>query len=1070
MTSANLDPSTPSGLQANVIGFAIRFRGIVVALALVLVGYGVLSVVRAKYDVFPEFAPPQVGIQTEAPGLTPEQIEVLVTQPIENAINGVPGVQALRSTSIQGLSAITVLFAPGSDIYRDRQVVAERLAVAAQQLPSGTQPPAMTPLTSSTSTILVAGLTSDKSSLMDLRTIADWTLRLRLLAVPGVAKVAVFGGDLRSLQVQVHPEQLIRYNLTLDDVLTAAKKSTGVRGAGFIDTANQRIVFQTEGQSLKAEDVAHTVLLNQGASNVLLGDVADVVYAPEPPIGGATIMGKPGVILDIAGQYGANTVEVTQRVEDALAALRPGLDKAGIVLHGDLFRPANFIDTATNNVRASLVLGGILVIVVLFLFLFDLRTAAIACTAIPLSLLAAVIVLNTLGHSLNTMTLGGLAIAIGEVVDDAVIGVENIVRRLRENGHLPNPRSTALVVLDASLEVRGAVIYATFAVILVFLPVLTLPGLAGAFFAPLGMAYIFAILASLAVALTVTPALSTLLLSGRGRRGDGAGAAAHDRDPPVVRWTRGRYERILRGIAIHPRIAITAALAFTLVGCAALPFFGSAFLPELKEGHFILHMSAVPGTSIAESERLGALVTKALTTLPVVRSVAQRIGRAEKADDTWGTHYSEFEVDLKPGLSGDEAEGAQAHVRKALAGFPGVNFAVKPFLTERVEESLSGYTAAVIVNIFGDDLDTLDHVAREVARTVGGIQGATEVQLQSPPGMPQLTIRLRKKDVERWGFDAVDILDLVRTAYQGDVVGQSYDGNRVFNVITVLDPESRNSITKVGDLPLRAPSGSYVLLKQIAEIYETAGRYQVSHLGGRRLQTVTANVAGRDVASFVKDAQAAVSANVELPSGVYVEFAGSAQAQAQSRRDLLIHSSIAAIGVVLLLSIVTRNWRNLLLVLVNLPFALVGGVLAVFATGGVLSLGSMVGFVTLFGITLRNSIMMISHYEHLVETDGMPWGLEAAIKGAGDRLTPILMTSLVTALGLLPLAIGMGDPGREIEGPMALVILGGLLTSMVLNLLILPTLALRFGRFEPSSDELGGNAPALVKTYQTAGE
>jgi CzcA family heavy metal efflux pump len=1068
MTLPNLGHSTPSGLQASVIGFAIRFRGIVVALAFMLVGYGVLSVVRAKYDVFPEFAPPQVGIQTEAPGLTPEQIEVLVTQPIENAISGVPGVQSLRSTSIQGLSAITVIFAPGSDIYRDRQVVAERLAVAAQQLPGGTQPPAMTPLTSSTSTILVAGLTSDKHSLMDLRTIADWTLRLRLLAVPGVAKVAVFGGDLRSLQVQVHPDQLIRYNLTLDDVLTAAKKATGVRGAGFIDTTNQRIVFQTEGQSLKAEDVAHTVLLNQGASSVLLGDVAEVVYAPEPPIGGATIMGQPGVMLNISGQYGANTVEVTQRVEEALASLRPGLEKAGIKFHADLFRPANFIDTATNNVRESLILGGILVIVVLFLFLFDLRTAAIACTAIPLSLLAAVIILSTLGESLNTMTLGGLAIAIGEVVDDAVIGVENIVRRLRENGRLPIPRPIARVVLDASLEVRGAVIYATFAVVLVFLPVLTLPGLAGRFFAPLGTAYIFAILASLVVALTVTPALSMLLLTGRRRQGEGAGETAHDREPPVVRFTRGRYERILRGIAIHPRTAIAAALAFTLAGCAALPFFGSAFLPELKEGHFILHMSAVPGTSIAESERLGALVTKALTALPVVRSVAQRIGRAEKADDTWGTHYSEFEVDLKPGLSGDEAEGAQADVRKALVEFPGVNFAVKPFLTERVEESLSGYTAAVIVNIFGDDLDTLDHVAREVARTVGAIQGATEVQLQSPPGMPQLTIRLRKKDVERWGFDAVDVLDLVRTAYQGDVVGQSYDGNRVFNVITVLDAESRNSITKVGDLALRAPSGSYVLLKQIADIYETAGRYQVSHLGGRRLQTVTANVAGRDVASFVQDAQAAVSANVELPSGVYVEFAGSAQAQAQSRRDLLIHSSIAAIGVVLLLSIVTRNWRNLLLVLVNLPFALVGGVLAVFATGGVLSLGSMVGFVTLFGITLRNSIMMISHYEHLVETDGMPWGLEAAIKGAGDRLTPILMTSLVTALGLLPLAIGMGDPGREIEGPMALVILGGLLTSMALNLLILPTLALRFGRFEPAVDELGGNSPVVANAYPTS--
>jgi len=1066
MTRGNSASSMPPGLQPALIGLAIRFRGITLALALVLIGYGALSVVRAKYDVFPEFAPPQVGVQTEAPGLTPEQVEVLITQPVENAINGVPGIRTMLSSSIQGLSAITVTFDPSSDIYQDRQLVAERLAIAAQQLPAGTQAPALTPLTSSTSTVLVMGLTSDKRSLMDLRTIADWTLRPRLLAVPGVAKVANFGGETRSIQVQVHPDQLIRYNLGLNDVLAAAKKATGIRGAGFIDNPNQRIVFQTDGQSIKADDIARTVLVSEGASSVVLGNVADVVDAPEPPIGGAAIMGHPGVILVISAQLGANTVAVTRRVEEALAGMQPGLEADGVTLNADLFRPADFVDTATRNVRNSLLLGGAFVVVVLFLFLFDLRTAVISCVAIPLSLLAAVIVLGALGVTLNTMTLGGLAIAIGEVVDDAVIDVENIVRRLRENRRALDPRPAARVVLDASLEVRGAVVYATFTVVLVFLPVLTLPGIAGRFFAPLGFAYILAILASLCVALTVTPALSMLLLTGR----DGAGTIARDRDPPIARWTRGRYERLLRGIATRPRTAIATALVFTLAGSAALPFFGGAFLPELKEGHFILHMSAVPGTSIAESQRLGALVTKALTDLPVVRSVAQRIGRAEMADDTWGTHYSEFEVDLRPGLSGEEAEAAQADVRKALSGFPGVNFALKPFLTERVEESLSGYTASVVVNVFGNDLDLLDRLARDVARVLGGISGATEVQLQSPPGMPQLTVRLRKPDLERWGFDAVDVLDLMRAAYQGDVVGQSYEGNRVFNVITVLDAESRNSITKVGSLPLRTPGGTYIRLDQIADIYQSAGRYQVAHLGAQRLQTVTANVAGRDVASFVQEAKTAVAANVPLPAGVYVEFAGSAQAQAQSRQDLLVHSIIAVIGVAMLLSIVTRNWRNLILVLVNLPFALVGGVLAVFATGGMLTLGSMVGFVTLFGITLRNSIMMISHYEHLVEAEGWGWGLDAAVKGAGDRLVPILMTSLVTALGLLPLAIGMGDPGREIEGPMALVILGGLVTSMMLSLLILPTLALRFGRFEPSVDEFAASPPEPKRVQRMAGE
>jgi len=1044
--------SFSSGPQAAAIRLAIRFRGIVIALACVVIAYGLYGLSRARYDVFPEFAPPQVSIQTESVGLTPEQVETLVSRPIEIAINGLPGVKRVQSTSIQGLSVVTVFFDPATDIYRDRQVVGEQLAVAAQQLPKGVQAPAMTPLTSSTGLVLVAGLTSDKHSLMELRTIADWTIRLRLLAVPGVADVGVFGGDVRSLQVQVHPDQLIRYGIGLNEVLAAARTATGVRGAGFMDTPNQRILFQTEGQSPTAAELARTVIVQHGAGVVTLGAIADVVDAPEPPVGAGAVQGKPGVVLNVAEQYGADTVAVTKAVEAALADLRTQLQSQGITLHTDLFRPADFIATALGNIRGSLLLGGALVVVVLFLFLFDLRVAAISCTAIPLSLLAATLVLEHLGYTLNTMTLGGLAIAIGEVVDDAVIGVENAVRRLRENRRLARPRPEAHVILDAAFEVRTAVVYATFAVLLVFLPIIALPGVAGRLFAPLGLAYILAVLASLAVALTVTPALSMALLAGRG---------AQATDPPVVRWTRGGYERLLRGIAQRSRLVMAAAAAFTVVGCAALPFFGGSFIPELKEGHFIVHMSAVPGTSLDQSLRLGAHVADALRRLPEVRSVAQRVGRAALAVDTYGTHYSEFEVDLKP-LGGDAAEQAQADVRKALSGFVGVNFSVKTFLTERIEETLSGYTASVAVNIIGNDLDVLDRKAQEVARVLGGIPGAAEVRVQSPPGMPQLTIHLRKPDLERWGLDAVDVLDLVRAAYQGDVVGQAYQGGTVYNVITLLDPASRNSVTSIGNLPLRTSQGAYVLLKQVADVYEATGRYQVMHLGAQRLQTVTANVAGRAVTAFVQDAKAAVAAKVQFPIGTYVQFTGAAEAQSRSQRDLILNSLIAGVGIVLLLSVVTRGWRNLALVLANLPFALVGGVLAVFATGGMLSLGSMVGFVTLFGITLRNSIMMVSHYERLVEVEGRSWGAETAVEGAADRLVPILMTSLVTALGLLPLAIGMGDPGREIEGPMAVVILGGLLTSMALNLLVLPTLALRFGRFEPARDEFAAPGERLM--------
>ena len=527
----------------------------------------------------------------------------------------------------------------------------------------------MTPLTSSASTVLVVGLTSDQRSLMDLRTIADWTVRRRLLAVPGVAQVSTYGGDVRSLQVQVRPEDLIRFRVSMNDVLAAARKATGVRGAGFVDTVNQRITLQTQGQSLTPEQVERTVLLHEAGASIVLGDVADVVAAPEPPIGAALIDGKPGIMLMIGQQYGANTREVTARAEAALQELRPALEAEQIRLHPDLFRPANFIDTATQSVVHALTIGGGLVIVVLFLFLFDWRTSVISCTAIPLSLITAVLALQWMGETLNTMTLGGLAIAIGEVVDDAVIGVENVVRRLRENRRSTEPRPEARVVLDAILEVRSSVVYATFAVVLVFFPVLALSGVAGRLFGPLGIAYILAVLASLAVALTVTPALSMLLLTGSKRQGWS--------DPPVVRWSRQAYKGMLGRIERFPKLVIATAIALTIAGGAMLPFFGSTFLPDLREGHLILHVAAMPGTSLDESLRIGKLINEALRKVPGVRSVAQHAGRAEAGPDTTGTHSSEFEIDLQLGLSGQEQEAAETRIRAVLANFPGVTLSTQ---------------------------------------------------------------------------------------------------------------------------------------------------------------------------------------------------------------------------------------------------------------------------------------------------------------------------------------------------------------------------------------------------------
>lgn len=1046
----------PSGLQAALVGFSVRLPRVVLTLACALLVFGLFALGRAKYDVFPEFAPPTVVIQTEAPGLDPEQVEVLVTQAIEVAVNGLPGLETLRSSSIQGLSVITAVFRAGSDIDRVRQRVGERLVALTGRLPQGVMPPSMTALTSSTSTVLLVGLTSQTRDDLDLRTVADWTVRQRLLAVPGIAQVSVYGGGVRSLQVQVRPNDLVRFRVGLNDVLAAARKATGVRGAGFVDTANQRVVLRTEGQALDPEVLGRTVLVNEGGASVVLADVATVRAAPEPPISAALIDGKPGVLLMVGAQIGANTLEVTDRVEAALADLKPALTREGIAVRPDLFRPANFIAVANGNVLQALGIGGALVVIVLFVFLADWRTSLISAAAIPLSLVAAVLALMAAGESLNTMTLGGLAIAIGEVVDDAVIGVENVVRRLRERRAAGDPTSSARIVLDAILEVRTAVAYATFAVLLVFLPVLALSGVAGRLFGPLALAYIFAVVASLAVALTVTPALSLLLLGGRA---GGQAAGAHE--PPVMAWSRARYAGLLTRIGRHPRWMMALAVLTTLGGAALLPLLGGTFLPDLKEGHLILHMAGAPGTALQESQRMGVRITDALRAIPGIRAVASQIGRAEAGQDTAGTHYSEIHIDLDQGLDGAAQKAVEARIRALAAGFPGAHFSLKTFLTERIEETVSGFTAPVVVNLIGNDLDRIDSAAKAVARELAEVRGARDVQQVSPAGMPQVNASLRPADLRHWGLDAIEVLESVRTAYQGDVVGQSYVGNAVFNVIVILDERARGRIAGLGELPLRTPGGRYIRLSQVADIYETTGRYQVQHQGAQRVQAVTANVVGQDIGSFVAAAKRKIAKEVRLPEGVYVSFAGSAEAQAQARRDLLLHSGLAGLGIVLLLAVVTGSGANLALVLVNLPFAFVGGVVAVAATGGLLSLGSIVGFVTLFGISLRNTIMMIAHYEHLVVAEGQPWDAATAIRGAADRLVPILMTSLVTGLGLMPLALGAGEPGREIEGPMAIVILGGLVTSTVLNLLVLPGLALRFARFGGEEAKVGAEARPL---------
>ncbi len=1029
---------------AAIIRWSLRFPLVVCALAAMLAVYGVLVLARAKYDVFPEFVPPQAAVQTEAPGLVAEQVELLVTLPIEQAISGASGVQAVRSETISGLSVVTVVFQENVDPYRARQIVAEALGQVTSRLPLGVKPPKLEPLTSSTMDLLKLGFVSERLSPMQLRDLVQWTIRPRLLAVPGVARATLYGGDERQLQVQVEPRELNARDLAFSDIVAAVRSATGVRGGGFIETANQRVLIESRGQTLDAAALGAAVVPALAAANpasaapataatpLRLRDFATVTDGVAPKFGDALIMGKAGVLLNLSSQYGANTLIVTRAIEAALAELAPALRSRGVRLYAGLHRPANFIENALAGIRLDVVLGAVLITLVLFLFLRDLRSVAVAFVSIPLALLAAVIAVDAFGWTINTMTLGGLAVALGVVVDDAIIGVENIVRRLR--GTHAHGLEAREIIQKASVEVRAPVVYATFVVVLVLAPMLLLSGLQGSFFAPLAASFSLATLASLVVALTVTPAAALLLLT---RTEPHAEAAWLTR-------LKERHESLLRRWSAFPRRVIIGSAIVTLLAAAALPFFGSELMPPFREGHFVVQALATPGTSLTAMKTLGARVAGDLVAIPGIVTVEQTMGRAESGEDTWEPNRSEFHIELKH-MSG-RAEGAiQAAIRAALQHYPSLRTEVLTFLGDRLSESLSGETAPVAVNVFGPDLDELDRVAYEIAAVARTVPGASDVQVQAPSGAPFLRVDLKPERLGQYGFTAADVLDTVETAYEGTTAAQIYDANKVIDLTVRLPPAERIDPEAIGQLLVRTASGVTVPLKELATLSLTEGRTGIMHEGARRRQVVTLNPTTSDIGGFVARLQNAVARRVKLPPTVYLQFAGAASGQRQARRELLVHSALAALGIMLLLSVAFRDARSVTLILATTPFALVGGVLAVALTGATLSIGSLVGFVTLFGIAARNAILLIAHVGHLVTLEGAQWSLPTVLRGTRERLVPILMTALVTALGLLPLALGSGEAGREVQGPMASVILGGLATSTLMTLLVLPVLIWRFG-------------------------
>ena len=1025
-------------MLASFVRFSIRFRGVIIILALLLLAYGSYQVSNAGLDIFPEFSPKSVIIQTESPGLSSEQVEILVTQQVENAIGGLINLDYVRSESIQGLSIVTVIFSEDSDVYQNRQLISERLVGISDNLPPGISQPVIAPLASSSATILTIGITSEQRSLMELREIADWTIVPRLLSVPGIADVNVFGGDVRQLQIQIDTDKLHQFGLGVNDVALAASQATGIRGTGFIENSNQRITLSLSGYPVDETSLAKVILKRERGVNIYLGDVAEIKMAAEPPFSAATIMTEPAVVMMVIGQYGANTLTVSRDAEIALKEFEEVFQRQGIILTPDLFRPANYIERSLENITEHLMIGGLFVIVILCLFLFNLRTAFISAIAIPLSLLSAVMVLLQLGINLNVMVLGGLAIALGEVVDDAIIDTENIFRRLRQNRLLTKPRTVTEVVFDASMEVRGSVVYATFIVALVFVPLLTLGGLAGRLFAPLGLSYILAIMMSLVVALTVTPALCYMLLEK---------AKLSDRDPPLIRFIKPAYDYLLVLSSQAPILTISTTLMFCVLGLSIVPTLGGQFLPQLREGHYIVHTSALPGTSLQESIRMGNGLTRNFLEIPGVRSVSQWAGRAERGADTFGSHYSEFEVDLES-LSGKEQQRVLDQLRETMSETPGILFEVHNFLSERIDETISGYQSPVVVNVYGKDLKQLDSLVQSIAEIMRSIPMASDIQLRSPPGTPLLQVRLKMDRLAQWGLQPDEVMRSVQVAFEGETVGRINKGNRVFDVTVISREEKRRKPEDVRKLPVRTPEGSIIALEDIADIRQTAGRYNILHHGAQRVQSVTAHVEDSDLESLMNELKQRVITEIDFPTGTYPEFTGALLERTQAREQLILYSLLSGIGVLLLIYIAIGSFRNMLLMLLNIPFALVGGVFAVVLTGDLISVGSMVGFVTLFGITVRNSIMLVSHYQYLVEVEKLVWDINTAIKGANERLPSILMTALVTALAMLPIAFDSDNAGREIMGPMASIIIGGMASSTILNLLIMPTVMLKFGKFK----------------------
>ncbi len=1022
-----------------IIAWSLAYRPIVLALAAMMLVYGGLTAKQLPVDVFPDLNRPVVTIMTEANGLAPEEVETLVTLPIETSMNGATGVERVRSSSAPGLSIVYVEFAYNTDIYLDRQIVNEKLAGVSAQMPSGVTP-LLAPISSIMGEIMLISVSSKsgQTSPLELRSIADWVIRPRLLSVSGVSQVIAIGGGRKQFQVLIDPQKLRQFRVSVEEVRAAVAGSNRSTTGGFIDKGGREFLVRNLGRAQSLEDIRATAIESNAGVPITVGQVASVVEGAQIKRGDGSANGKPAVILNIQKQPGANTLQLTGQIERAIADVRANLP-SDVVINDHQFRQADFIEASIDNVFHALRDAGILVAIVLFLFLLNVRTTLITLVAIPLSFLASAIVFHAFGIGVNTMTLGGLAVAIGELVDDAIVDIENVFRRLRENHHAKERRPALQVIYEASREVRNSIVFATFIVALVFVPLFALSGMEGRLFAPLGIAYIVSLFASLLISLTVTPVLASYLLP------KSKAIAGRETDSWLVKWLKARDEKLLHWTLKHPKpILIGTALLFA-GAMATTPFLGKEFLPPFNEGSYVVNVLAQPGTSLEESNRLGTAAEKLLLQIPEVKETGRRTGRAELDEHAEGVHYGEIDVSLKPDAARSKAE-ILAEMRAKMATLPGVSVDIGQPISHRLDHLLSGVRAQLAVKVFGADLPTLRAKAEAVRAAMSKVPGVVDLNIEKLVEIPQVQVKLDRAALARYGLQSGAVSETLETAMLGQNVGTLLEGQRSYDLIVRFNDASRGNIEAIRATLIDTPSGAKIPLSSVAQISEGFGPNQIARENVQRRIVISANVAGRDLGSVVSEIQAKVKSEVRLPAGYYLEYGGQFEAQQAASRLILALSGFSLVAIFLLLQMALGHPRAALQVMVNIPLALVGGIVAVFLTGGVLSIASLIGFISLFGITSRNGIMMISHYQHLMREEGENWTPQMIIRGSLERLVPVMMTALTAGLALIPLAIAAGQPGKEILQPLAVVVLGGLVTSTLLDQVVTPALFWKYGK------------------------